>query len=135
MLGNFRLWDKNENKFFKPTYKAYAGELEEVNLSMTGRLGMRTMGGYEDESCFEGRFIKNFSTGFSDKNNVEIFIGDIVKHLNRKYEVIHFSTGAYLGRTKNIGELDITISWTFPDCEVIGNIFENKELLERVPND
>jgi len=70
------------------------------------------------------------STGSKDKNGTEIYEGDILNHFNKVYGVIRLSTGTYLGRTSTIGEQDIVLSWTSSDGELIGNIYENPELLQ-----
>ena len=33
----FRAWDNEEKKFFEPTYEGYAGKVECLSISLTGR--------------------------------------------------------------------------------------------------
>lgn len=73
------------------------------------------------------------STGLKDRNSVEIFEGDIVKMAKdvysepTYYEVVRHRGGAYRLESKQHG-CELWLRHT--DCEVVGNIYENPELLE-----
>lgn len=73
------------------------------------------------------------STGMVDRNGNIIFEGDIVKMAKdvysepTYYEVVRHRGGAYRLESKQHGcELWLRHN----DCEVVGNIYENKELLD-----
>ena len=73
------------------------------------------------------------STGFKDKNGKEIFDGDIVSKEN-EYVVIKSFTGLWKAVSQKDDEKDrelyfLTLADVCEDIEVIGNIYENRELL------
>lgn len=73
------------------------------------------------------------STGLFDKNGKEIFEGDIVKMAKdvysdpTYYEIVRHRGGAYRFESNQHG-CELWLRHT--NCEVIGNIYENPELLE-----
>jgi uncharacterized phage protein (TIGR01671 family) len=146
----YRIWDTKNNKYFEPTYRAYDGKLEELLLSPSGALMMRTISGIAHESTFPDRFVSEFSSGKKDKNGRKIYSGDILKlnamgenigevvfdsnnasfKLKRKRE--YYETECLLMPLSstdeyNDGRVNFKIKITF---EVIGNIHENPELLK-----
>lgn len=65
-------------------------------------------------------------TGLKDKNGKEIYEGDIVDTENGIYEVLWYGEGACF-RFHILGSLESPLN--YDDIKVIGNIYENPELL------
>ncbi len=150
----FRAWHKKERIMFfvDNIFKSYGGVCW---VNETKKLPINKLYGYDGEDIELMQFI-----GLKDKNGVEIYEGDIVKAINMSHnkEVLKEWTGEVkyghnnccygLNRKLNISnDLSVAVmqNFNYPlhnfmnfgcgivpdiDLEVIGNIYENPELLE-----
>jgi len=134
----FRIWDKTDKKWFEPVYEAYLGKLLDISISTYGRLLRRTLEmPAEDESRFEDRYELVQFSGLQDRNNTDIYCGDIIKYtlpdlgsddLEKDItyiEEVVFADGMFL---VEIMPLYATLEFC---VEVIGNIYQHKELLNK----
>ena len=69
-------------------------------------------------------------TGLTDRNGVRIFEGDVIKYkCGDIAEVIFTNYGAFVGLTETLSHEGLSGEVL---VEVVGNIYDNKELLEEV---
>lgn len=89
---------------------------------------------FEDCNTYNGAILMQ-STGLKDKNGKEIFEGDIVKftitngfdYVVDEYGAVTYKQGAFF-IVKDFAEYLISYVYT-KEVEVIGNVYENQELL------
>jgi uncharacterized phage protein (TIGR01671 family) len=136
----FRVWLPSLNKF---------GDDNSVFMDCYGKLYGVTRPSLVDDSRsivnigqfkeFDGYTIQWY-TGLNDKNNKPIYEGDIVKYktwtgshdgITEEHQTqVQFKDGAYYPRYINDECEDSWYSFKVYDLEVVGNVFENPELLK-----
>lgn len=113
----FRVWDKMENRFIYPD-KGYKGHFM---LTLDGRFQ-----NFQNGSGGDDYVIQQF-TGVKDKNDNEIYEGDILLYGEFQKEIgtVEFFAGSFRVTWKD-EEIDDELGGMFINqMEVIGNIFEN----------
>ena len=123
----FRAWD-NENKEMLKVQ-----ELDFEDTLYGGRLAIRT-DQYNDYFDLEDMILMQY-TGLKDKNGKEIYEGDIIRatkrtdlELNYHNFKVFMHNGCYMFGNYNAHEFFDKFNFK----EVIGNIYENKDLLEKM---
>ena len=127
----FRAWDAENKEMLK------VQELDFEDTFYGGRLSIRT-DQYNDYFDMEDMILMQY-TGLKDKNEKEIYEGDVVKFDYRQdenFEIV-FEDGAFWIRSKyneyvSLHEvIEICKRPNNWQIEVIGNIYDNPELLEK----
>ncbi|WP_290489906.1 MULTISPECIES: YopX family protein [unclassified Aerococcus] len=125
----FRAWDKKKNDWFDD-------DRGDLYIELNGNINFGWNGEVMDD--YTDRIILMQYTGLKDKNGVEIYDGDFLMAGDAYLGVIkyHSTRAQFIG--KNIGETFqedeydtlYTKNGRFNSAKVIGNIYENIELLE-----
>ena len=122
----FRAWDKKRKKMVN-VYTLIIGN-EKISYEVKeifGNYAANYLQTIDIEQCELMQY-----TGVRDKNGVKIFECDIVKFDNKLYKVIWDNDECRFGLTNNVeNTLLLLTSWRMQKLEVIGNIYENPELL------
>lgn len=118
----FRLWDKkNKEMIYSKTNRSF-----DFFLALTGQVYFLIDGYVSDVS---DRYDVMQYTGLKDKNEKEIYEGDIVKTNQQDWIAkVVFDVGMFYV-TDNEGGFDTFCEWD--KFEIIGNIYENPELLNK----
>jgi len=113
----FRAWDKLAKQFTYPD-KGYQGHYV---LTLNGQFQNLQNGSGGDE------YVVQQWTGFVDRNGKDVYEGDF---LGEKFDPITFYEGKFIARLRGARLFDLEEFWEDgQEPEVIGNIFENSELL------
>lgn len=69
-------------------------------------------------------------TGIKDKNSKDIYDGDIIEDQNKDLWEVYFDMGSFLLKNKLKKSFTIPVTlYQEPIVEIIGNIYQNKDLL------
>lgn len=125
MIQKYRAWDKVSRRMI-------VDEQEFIPLIVTNKGVFRLSPGHK-ESLYEridnNRFETMQSTGLKDKNRAEIYEGDIVKVETRGgvvYGYAKYKSCSFMICSEDMDRIMLDC-W---DYEVLGNIYENPELME-----
>lgn len=128
MIAKYRAWDSAKKEMFKDTFViTESGQVVVVEQESVVS---------SPDYVFVEHLVIMQSTGLVDKNGKELFIGDIVKctrgcshevYLEKEYG------GTFIGGMPAIYLKGLLsgYAWT-GDEEIIGNVYENRELLEAI---
>lgn len=122
MKSKFRVWDKLDKEIYEAEeIHWFRGELDFIGDGITFK-----------RDADEVELMQ--STGLHDKNGKEVFVGDIIKctrgcphevYIEKEY------AGTFIGGMPAVylKGLNVGYAWTGSE-EIIGNVYENPELLE-----
>ncbi len=117
----FRIWDKQNKEML---------DLEDLHYEY-GKMSIRTTM-YNDYFDTEDMILMQY-TGIKDKNGKEIYEGDIIKYYDDTYKVeFKRDRGGYFpfAQGDGCGCCQCEVVTFFNDCEILGNIYDNPELLK-----
>ena len=133
----FRVWSKKYNKFIEDNSYPIGSDYQLI-ITQSGTLIKLGLGDFEDDcedsyswatfNDYEQDCIVMQSTGLKDKNGKLIYEGDIVKTSKGIANVEYDNTYAYFGLTNFLTVFSFD-NFINEEIEVIGNRYENKELL------
>lgn len=122
----FRVWDKRRNKFIE-------------SPEPTPMLQANGLLAYFKDAEYMNNYVIQFCTGLKDKNGKLIYEGDILQDIARHDKPLYIvkwnkSQAQFYIEMINPKKYELYAEWHMGrhdlDYEVIGNIYENKELLE-----
>jgi uncharacterized phage protein (TIGR01671 family) len=137
----FRAWDKHSKYMYSPEEIESIGNHDDeyerlINLTNNGQF--HHLGGHYARPLDTVELMQ--FTGFKDKNSKEIYEGDIIQDINKEdvsYIVVWNPNDGMWSLVTNIKQKPSTIKWDNDLClwngdsEVIGNVFENPELIKK----
>ena len=121
----FRVWDTENKEMLK------VQELDFEDTFYGGRLSIRT-DQYNDYFDIEDMILMQY-TGLKDKNGKEIYEGDIIKcsfYPDFIFEIKFTELCWYMRKIPTSEHINLS-DVLYEDLEVIGNIYDNPELLEK----
>ncbi len=140
----FRAWDKIKNKMYHFNEFWLDSEYQSIAFSLDDKERKLQEGNYSLDFYQEDLSELMQFTGLHDKNGKEIYCGDIVKYdygnpfkreiPNPQIREIIFKDGCFSLKDDDYyynASYDTNLSKKNKNCEVIGNIYENPELLTK----
>lgn len=133
MIPKFRAWKKAGKEL---------GRVGQITFELDGSVShVLFKGEFLDFNVSINEIILMQSTGLHDKNGKEIFEGDIISDGHMSRDIRHHQTlgfytidgngvEGFFGDTASLEDFEEVSKYMSENIEIIGNIYENPELLE-----
>ncbi len=122
-VPKFRIWDTLREEFLSAgtiSIVIHRGKTPKINILLDGIMDITE----------DSRFIIMQYTEVNDKNNKDIYDGDILKCEAGEYiGNVWFANGSFMTNCEGFGDHPISQT-NSDDFEIIGNILQNAELLK-----
>ena len=127
----FRAWQREEDEY----YSRMVSSSQSIVTAFRHVIGEAAPSGFSDcdNQPDKNRYVLMQSTGLEDKNGVEIFEGDIIKDGEEAHSIffdgVKFVAVGFYDASLDT-PWDVFSEFRHVQTEVIGNIYENPELLK-----
>ena len=125
MIPKFRAWNTKSGRFAKDGELFLSIDSENYNLYSVD---------FDNFRLENDNYILMQSTGLKDKNGVEIFEGDVVINRYGNYYTPIYQNGIYMAYKPDKIHKDLVVTQfniiVREGCEVVGNIFEDGDLID-----
>ena len=133
MIQKFRAWDKRFSEFVEDFFVSEDGKIYKKSTD-TGY-------GIAISRETSDKVILMQSTGLFDRNGNEIFEGDIISDGHTSRDIRHHQTlgfytiddngvEGFFGDTASLEDFEEVSKYMSENIEIIGNIYENQDILE-----
>ena len=120
----FRAWNTDDKEMHE-VKSLYFGENDYQKVAEN----LNKKGNHDSFYGKDGNSILMQFTGLKDKNGVKIFEGDLIKHETKQISVVNWSEGDWGWWMRSIKDWNPKTVFDSSKDEIIGNIYENPELL------
>ena len=130
MIPKFRAWLKREKQMVSVVgISFYQDSFDVEEIFVYDQENPHKYGDLWEEPFLPYEFVLMQSTGLKDINGKEIYEGDVVLPTGGGASLVHWKDGAFL--VGQYGDIPYVLT-DYTSLVIIGNIYENPELLQEV---